>query len=108
MAFQAAGFLMDLASTIVSVKMLVDASKPASNDPATLVTFTTGQHEKLTGAGGKIPHIALWDDHGSRIAQWHPKKNQKIASGADGDRNGQIVVKHNQNGGKAQTPTTSC
>ncbi|KXH40762.1 hypothetical protein CSIM01_08490 [Colletotrichum simmondsii] len=107
MGFGAAGFLMaavDAASTLVSVKLLVDASKPVANDPATLVTFTTGHHNDMTGAGGKIPHIALWDDFGKRIAQWHPGKNQKMASGADGDRHGQIVVKHNQNGGKGADP----
>ncbi|EXF82124.1 hypothetical protein CFIO01_00638 [Colletotrichum fioriniae PJ7] len=107
MGFGAAGFLMaavDAASTLVSVKLLVDASKPVANDPATLVTFTTGHHNDMNGAGGKIPHIALWDDFGKRIAQWHPGKNQKMASGADGDRHGQIVVKHNQNGGKGADP----
>lgn len=49
--------------------------------------------------GGNIPHIALWDDNGNRIGQFHPKEGSYIDGLGDGPD--PIGVVHNQNGNKA-------
>ncbi|CCF43021.1 hypothetical protein CH063_12843 [Colletotrichum higginsianum] len=105
MVIQAVGFIMDVAATFAVASFAINAAMPSRNDAATLVAITTGDHAKTKSAGGKIPHIALWDDYGNRIGQFRPGKNQKMGAGSKGDKKGRIVVKHNQNGNRGADPS---
>jgi hypothetical protein len=51
--------------------------------------------------GGNVPHIALWDDEGVRIGQYHPDAHSYIDGKGDPTS---IAVVHNQNGGQKADP----
>ncbi|KAF2428267.1 hypothetical protein EJ08DRAFT_325268 [Tothia fuscella] len=77
----ALSFIMNAAGAASFIPFLVDAAKKATPPVGAItnVQFITGEGDKLLG--GKVPHIALWDDSGHRIGQWHPKKNEKMGAG---------------------------
>ncbi|KAL7628437.1 hypothetical protein AAE478_002640 [Parahypoxylon ruwenzoriense] len=84
-AFDAAGLLVPLA--------LSDAFKPSvPSEAKTSVQIILGGGKRTSTAGGPAPHIALWDDDGNRIGQWHPGKKDKI----DQNNVKNIVIEHSQ------------
>lgn len=53
--------------------------------------------------GGSMPHVAVWDEHGQRVTQFHGDKNGHI-----GDRAGDTLgfsQNNDQNGGQPAKPT---
>lgn len=78
--------------------LAIGATKPPLGTNVEIITGSGPNSQ----AGGNVPHIALWDDDGSRIGQYHPSKKDKYGEGDDGD--GPILVEHNQNGGKTADP----
>ncbi|TRX93459.1 hypothetical protein FHL15_005734 [Xylaria flabelliformis] len=73
------GFIFDAAGVIVPLA-LSDAFKPhVPQEAKTNVQIIIG-HGSST-AGGTVPHIALWDDDGNRIGQFHPDGDEKIGNG---------------------------
>ncbi|KAF2763222.1 hypothetical protein EJ05DRAFT_491242 [Pseudovirgaria hyperparasitica] len=57
----------------------------------TNIQIILGDGESTSTAGGDCPHIALWDDDGNRIGQYHPKSCD-IKQGNVGN----FVVEHSQ------------
>ncbi|TDZ36721.1 hypothetical protein C8035_v005151 [Colletotrichum spinosum] len=103
--FDSVGFVLkDFANLPSFVKYPINRDLPDQDALETLVTITTGYHDELYNAGGKLPHIALWDNYGKRIGQWAPAKNQKMASGEGGDWDGYVTVQHGQNKNKGVEP----
>ncbi|KAI2627767.1 hypothetical protein GGR54DRAFT_590370 [Hypoxylon sp. NC1633] len=75
----ALGFIFDAAGLIVPY-VLSDLLKPkVPAEAQTSVQIILGQGSST--AGGAVPHVALWDDDGNRIGQYHPGGNEKIAEG---------------------------
>ncbi|KAJ8121426.1 hypothetical protein ONZ43_g2117 [Nemania bipapillata] len=75
----ALGFVFDAAGVIVPLA-LSDLFKPkVPVEARTNVQFILGHGSKT--AGGSVPHVAIWDDDGNRIGQYHPGSKDKIGEG---------------------------
>jgi hypothetical protein len=85
------GMVMEVAgilSTVVGVATIKGVGD--YNGAFTAVKIVVGQGDG--SMGGNIPHIALWDDNGKRIGQYHAgKKHTKDEDGFD-----DIVIQHSQ------------
>ncbi|USW57231.1 hypothetical protein Slin15195_G105500 [Septoria linicola] len=92
---QALGFLLSGASL---VPFAVDVFKPKPSVGTSVQIFTGSG--KGSQADGNVPHIALWDDNGNRLGQYHAGKKERIKEGSSKT----IMVEHNQNGGEAANP----
>ncbi|KDN68830.1 hypothetical protein CSUB01_05904 [Colletotrichum sublineola] len=88
----ALGFAIDAVGLFVSLKYSGVFDKPIPSDAQTNVDIILGSGEGTWTAGGLAPHVALWDDDGNRIGQWHPGKENKIKQGDTHN----IPVKHSQ------------
>ncbi|KAG6010741.1 hypothetical protein E4U21_004129 [Claviceps maximensis] len=94
---QALGFILNAAGLIVPLGLDAKyAAQPVKQ--ATSVQIIVGNGTKT--AGGDVPHVALWDDDGHRIGQWHPGGKSKIGEGEVKT----IVVQHTQNNNKQADP----
>ncbi|KAB5533482.1 hypothetical protein GE09DRAFT_1250761 [Coniochaeta sp. 2T2.1] len=85
------GMIMEVAGILTTISFAAVQGMGGYNGAATGVKIIAGQGDG--SIGGSTPHIALWDDHGSRIGQYHPGKKEKTI-----DENGQrsVVIKHDQ------------
>ena len=94
---EALGFILNAAGLFVPLGL---EAKYAMNTQmeATSVQIITGSGGN--SPGGNVPHVAIWDDDGNRIGQYHPGAEDKIK---DGDVK-PLVVENNQNGGKQADP----
>ncbi|EGP88255.1 uncharacterized protein MYCGRDRAFT_92790 [Zymoseptoria tritici IPO323] len=95
---QALGFIFG-GATFLPLAIPVERPAPATGGSTVQITVGSGPNSQ---AGGNVPHIALWDDDGNRIGQYHPRKTDKIAEGDSGG--GPINVPNNQNGGRPADP----
>lgn len=99
-----AGFALDLAGVLVPIGIAIADGLQTKAGPQTTVSIVVGDGNAtspLSGAGGTVPHVALWDNNGNRIGQWHPSGNDdKVWQ----DSQRVITVDHNQNGGKDADP----
>ncbi|KAG5983913.1 hypothetical protein E4U55_006696 [Claviceps digitariae] len=93
----ALGFILNAAGLIVPLALEAKYATQAVKE-ATSVQIIVGSGTKT--AGGDTPHVALWDDDGNRIGQWHPGKKDKIDEGNVKT----IVVEHTQNHNKQADP----
>lgn len=91
-AINSVGTLYALGTTLQSLN-----GKPPA-DRYTTVQITAGSGGD--SPGGNVPHIALWDNDGNRIGQYHPKKKDKIRE----SRAFTVAVEHNQIGGAQADP----
>jgi hypothetical protein len=64
----AAGIILGLAGIFVPVGIDVAKAKADARESTSVQIFTGGGHDSI---GGSAPHIALWDDNGNRIGQYH-------------------------------------
>nr|POE51820.1 hypothetical protein CFP56_26027 [Quercus suber] len=71
------GFLINLAG--IFVPLGVELGHSPSQKPSTSVAIIAGSGDPTTG--GNVPHIAIWDDNGARVGQYHPKKKEKLRPG---------------------------
>ncbi|KAG5923434.1 hypothetical protein E4U42_004965 [Claviceps africana] len=93
----ALGFIINAAGLIVPLGLQAHyATQPTME--ATSVQIIVGSGTKT--AGGNVPHVALWDDDGQRIGQYHPSKKDKIGEGHVKT----IVVPHRQNHNQQADP----
>ncbi|GKT58222.1 hypothetical protein ColTof4_12147 [Colletotrichum tofieldiae] len=88
----ALGFAIDAAGLFASLKLSGAFDQPTPSEAKTNVQIILGNGERTSTAGGPAPHIALWDDNGTRIGQWHPGKKDKIKQGDVKN----IVIEHSQ------------
>ncbi|PSK59393.1 CAAX prenyl protease 1 [Elsinoe australis] len=87
------GFGWSAVQNVFFVMDLADRIKPVVPEEAkTAVKIVLGSGSGTTTAGGPAPHVALWDDNGSRIGQYTPGKKDKIDQGSVKD----IVIDHTQ------------
>ncbi|KAI1773877.1 hypothetical protein F4818DRAFT_442635 [Hypoxylon cercidicola] len=91
----ALGFVLNAAGLFVplGIELKGALEKPKQG---TSVQIIVGSGDGTTG--GNVPHIALWDDDGNRIGQYHPSKKDKISEGEPRT----ITVEHTQTRPKYQ------
>lgn len=99
MVGQALGFALDAAGVLISLGITLEAAKSPPPSAFTSVQIISGPGPD-SQAGGNVPHMAIWDDDGNRIGQYHPKKNAKHKE----DFGKTYAIEHNQNGGKPADP----
>ncbi|KAI1857379.1 uncharacterized protein JN550_013259 [Neoarthrinium moseri] len=92
----ALGFIINAAGLFVPLGLQAKYAKETPKE-ATSVQIIVGNGGS---SGGNVPHIALWDDDGNRIGQYHPGSADKV----DDSQDGLFVVEHNQNGNKQADP----
>ncbi|KAK6833407.1 Cytochrome c oxidase assembly protein COX19 [Apiospora arundinis] len=92
----ALGFIINAAGLFVPLGL---QAKYAAETPkeATSVQIIAGKGGQ---SGGNVPHIALWDNDGKRIGQYHAGSKDKIGDGEVKT----ITVEHNENGNKQADP----
>lgn len=89
----ALGFFLNAAGLFVPLALQAQyANQAEAPKEATAVQIITGSG-KGGSPGGNVPHIALWDDAGNRIGQYHAGRKEKINDG----KHATIIVPHNQN-----------
>lgn len=86
------GMLLDAAGLIATVAVSANAVKDIGDHAgaSTGVQIVAGHGDK--SMGGSMPHIALWDDDGHRIGQYHPKNHYTV----DESHVQNVVVPHSQ------------
>ncbi|KAK2599123.1 hypothetical protein QQS21_005384 [Conoideocrella luteorostrata] len=94
----ALGFILNAAGILVPLGLEAKYATQAPKE-ATSVQIIAGSGSG-GATGGNVPHIALWDDDGNRIGQYHAGKKEKIG---DGDVK-TILVTHSQNNNKQADP----
>ncbi|KAG6086118.1 hypothetical protein E4U31_005838 [Claviceps sp. LM219 group G6] len=93
----ALGFILNAAGLIAPLALQAKYATQAVQE-ATSVQIIAGSG--ANDLGGDVPHVALWDDDGNRIGQWHPGKKDKIRQGDVKT----IMVPHKQNHNKQADP----
>ena len=96
----ALGFLLNAAGILVPVGLQAKYDM-SSNSPYTSVQIIAGNGGNHDSLGGNVPHIAVWDDDGHRIGQYHPNAGERIKAG---DYSNPIVISNTQNGGEQADP----
>ncbi|KAH6681325.1 hypothetical protein B0J14DRAFT_529740 [Halenospora varia] len=97
------GFTFNLAGVIVPVAFAIKDAIPKEAG-ISMVSILTGDgttKNPLRDAGGTVPHIALWDNNGQRLAQYHSKNSEKMVQGG---KPTMISLAHTQNGNKFADP----
>ena len=91
------GIIVNAAGILASL-VFGKAMDSSNTEVATSVQIMPGLFSKSDAGSlrGNTPHIALWDDGGNRIGQYHPKEGAAIDGLGDGPD--PFSVAHNQNG----------
>ncbi|OIW26326.1 hypothetical protein CONLIGDRAFT_706493 [Coniochaeta ligniaria NRRL 30616] len=84
------GIVMEAAGILTTVAVASVQGLGGYKGASTGVKLIIGQGDG--SMGGSVPHIALWDDHGARIGQYHAKSKDTI----DEDGTGELVINHSQ------------
>ncbi|MCJ1367919.1 hypothetical protein MMC16_007055 [Acarospora aff. strigata] len=74
-----ANFLNAAALLATIAVPLADLAKKTTKEG--LVNIQIGVGSGGDATGGNVPHVALWDEKGSRIGQHHPKSKERIEAG---------------------------
>ncbi|KAF2269182.1 hypothetical protein CC78DRAFT_605509 [Lojkania enalia] len=95
----AIGGIINAAGLAVSAWSVADMFQDPP-DPNRQTGFSIGVGDQGDSPGGNMPHIAIWDDNGVRIDQYHPKKDDHIGPGEFISDS----LDNEQNGGKQAIP----
>ncbi|RDL42246.1 Uncharacterized protein BP5553_02225 [Venustampulla echinocandica] len=85
----ALGFILNAAGLFVPIALEAEYAKLKPKE-STSVQIIVGSGDSTTG--GTVPHVALWDDDGSRIGQYSPGAKDTIGEGDVKT----IIVEHSQ------------
>ncbi|CAK3917564.1 Hypothetical predicted protein [Lecanosticta acicola] len=94
------GFALNAAGVVGPMALTAGLDKAdRQSDVNVVIILGTGGGPKVS-TSGNIPHVAVWDDDGNRIGQYHPGKNQKFGK-MDSTT---IGINAYQNGGASTDP----
>ncbi|GKT59960.1 hypothetical protein ColTof4_00102 [Colletotrichum tofieldiae] len=80
---KAIGFMANLAGTFMPSDLVIDEGIPDRVIPETWVTIVAGAGGKLRNAGGDYPHVAIWDDYGTKIGTRWMSPGDKVEQGGE-------------------------
>lgn len=74
--------------------------KGPKESTSVLIGIGAGAGGKEVNADGSVPHVALWDENGTRLGQYKGSANGHYEAGTAHE----IIIEHNQNGNKEASP----